>query len=138
VLLVVGIEALVNLVASILFAKAFGYIGVGLGTLVAYALCDFIPIQLLSARVVAEQDKSEEKAPLWTRELSALVVSIVVALLIYRAGEAFPMRPSVRALVTGVASVATSITIMRLVGGAGAWTVFKSVAARLRPKKALG
>jgi O-antigen/teichoic acid export membrane protein len=68
----VGLDATLNLGLSVFLAHRLGYVGVGLGTLVAYSLCSFGPLQYFSWRLVAEGSRP----PFWTRSLSAMVLSV--------------------------------------------------------------
>jgi O-antigen/teichoic acid export membrane protein len=110
----VGFDAILNLTLSVLLARRIGYTGVGLGTLVAYATCTFLPQQIFSWRLVVKGSRP----PFWTRSLTTVVLSIASGVGIHRLLTGpLALQPLAATLIGGVASVAVTLVFVRVVVG---------------------
>lgn len=110
----VGMDALLNLGASLWLAHRIGYVGVGLGTLVAYLTCTFLPLQLFSWKLVVKG----ARPPFWTRSLSTMVVSIVMGVLLNRlCADVLHLRPLAATLLGGTTSLLVTLALVRILTG---------------------
>lgn len=123
----VGVDAAVNLTVSILAARHLGYVGVGLGTLTAYVLCSFVPLQILARRAMPGG-----WGFFWTRELTATMACISAGAAIAWATTDVSGPPLAKLLATGVASLVCSIVLVRLLVGVEGVRALAGVASPLR------
>lgn len=108
----VGCDAILNLTLSVWLARHVGYVGVALGTLIAYSLCTFIPMQYFSWKMVV----GGERPPFWTRDLSAMIGAVVSGFLISRV--AVHIRGTlVGVSLGGAASLGLTLLLIRLIVG---------------------
>jgi O-antigen/teichoic acid export membrane protein len=129
-----ALDAALNLALSVLLARQIGYVGVGLGTLLSYSLCSFVPLQFFSWRLVVKGPRP----PFWTPALSAVVLSVAGGAGIYRlCAGVLGMGPVATTLVGGTASLLLTLALVRLlVGREGIETLLRTVkraAARPTP-----
>ena len=122
-ILTVALDAGLNLALSIWLAHRIGYVGVGFGTLIAYSLCTFVPMQYFSWRLVV----GGERPPFWTRSLTTVVLSIACGFAI---NQLLPHVVSGRlaaVIVGGCASLAATLALTRiLVGRDGVQTLVRT------------
>ncbi len=109
----VGFDAVTNLALSVWLAHRIGYAGVGFGTLVAYALCSFVPLQYLSWKLVA----GGERPPFWTRSLTTMMLSVACGFAISKlvphvVGGRLPALA-----IGGVASLLATLALTRMIVG---------------------
>jgi O-antigen/teichoic acid export membrane protein len=111
----VGVDAGLNLMISIWLTYRVGYLGAGLGTLLSYLLCTFIPMQLFSWKLVV----GGPRPAFWTRELSTMVLAIAIGFAINRIEAHAPRLGTLAsALIGGTASLLSTLVLIRAIVGA--------------------
>jgi O-antigen/teichoic acid export membrane protein len=109
----VGMDAALNLGLSVWLAHRIGYVGVGVGTLAAYTLCTFVPLQYFSWKLVV----GGERPPFWTRALTTMVLSVAAG---FGISQLLPRVVGGRLpaiIAGGVASLVATLALTRVIAG---------------------
>jgi O-antigen/teichoic acid export membrane protein len=112
-ILTVALDAGLNLALSIWLAHRIGYVGVGFGTLIAYSLCTFVPMQYFSWKLVVGGDRP----PFWTRSLTTVVLSIACGYVINQVLPYVVIGRLASILVGGCASLGATLALTRIIVG---------------------
>jgi O-antigen/teichoic acid export membrane protein len=134
-IVILGLEAAVNLLLSIGLGYRIGYVGVGLGTLLAHALCSFVPLQYFSWRSVVQGPRP----PFWTRALSAATLSVAGGAAVYWAFSHVPLTGRLGEIaVGGCSSVVITLVFVRLIVGREGIDAIRNAFRRVAPPPIVG
>jgi O-antigen/teichoic acid export membrane protein len=130
-ILTVGLDAGLNLALSIFLAHRVGYVGVGFGTLIAYSLCTFLPLQYFSWKLVV----GGERPAFWTRSLTTVVLSIACGYAINRLLPHVVAGRLAATILGGCASLAVTLALARIIVGRDGVQVLVRTFKRAAPRR---